>query len=48
MYRSMTQAIRDSDTDDSTNIIVLTGKGEYYTAGNDMKDVEAIKNGEFR
>ncbi len=48
MYRSLTKAIQESDSDDGTKIIVVTGKGEYYTAGNDMKDMEAIINQEYK
>ena len=44
MYQALTEAVKSADGDASTNIVVLTGKGEYYTAGNDMKDFEAMKN----
>jgi len=47
MYKCLSETIRDADGDVSTNVIVLTGKGEYYTAGNDLKDVAAILNKDY-
>jgi len=51
MYGSLTEAVKSADEDPSTNILVLTGKGEYYTAGNDIKDfqnVESVRRKAFR
>lgn len=47
MYRALTDAIRGAAGDDTVNVIALTGKGEYFTAGNDMKDFESIKTRQY-
>ena len=38
MYAKMAQALRDYGEDDDARALVITGEGEYFTAGNDLKD----------
>lgn len=38
MYQSMADALRDGETDVSVRAILLTGKPEIFTAGNDLED----------
>lgn len=38
MYAKMAQALRDYGESDDARALVITGEGEYFTAGNDLKD----------
>ena len=38
MYQAMADALRDAETDVSVRAILLTGKPEIFTAGNDLED----------
>lgn len=42
-YLGLAQAIRQAGTDPDTRVIVLTGAGEHFTAGNDLKDFQAVR-----
>lgn len=40
MYRSMAKSLNESNRDDSTKIVAITGAGEkYFTSGYDLKDL---------
>ena len=36
MYMGMPKLFEEADADDSTRVIVLTGRGKYYSSGNDL------------
>lgn len=36
MYRSITDALTEANSDDSTKVVVLTGTGDYFCSGNDL------------
>lgn len=38
MYAAMAQALRDYGEDDDARAFVITGQGDYFTSGNDLKD----------
>ncbi len=38
MYQAMADALRDAETDDAVRAILITGKPEIFTAGNDLDD----------
>ncbi|MBC3910597.1 enoyl-CoA hydratase [Undibacterium umbellatum] len=38
MYQSMADALRDAETDVAVRAILITGKPEIFTAGNDLED----------
>ncbi len=38
MYQSMADALRDAETDTAVRAILVTGKPEIFTAGNDLED----------
>lgn len=38
MYQSMADALRDAETDTAVRAILITGKPEIFTAGNDLED----------
>jgi len=38
MYAAMAQALRDYCEEDDARAFVITGQGEYFTSGNDLKD----------
>lgn len=38
MYAAMAQALRDYGDDNEARAFVITGQGEYFTSGNDLKD----------
>lgn len=38
MYLAMAAAIRDAETDPAIRVILITGKPEIFTAGNDLED----------
>lgn len=38
MYSAMTDAFRTADTDAAVKVVIITGSGDSFTAGNDLKD----------
>lgn len=38
MYQAMADALTDAETDSTVRVILLTGKPEIFTAGNDLED----------
>ena len=38
MYQAMADALRDAETDTAVRAILITGKPEIFTAGNDLED----------
>lgn len=38
MYTAMADALRAADTDPSVKVAIITGSGDSFTAGNDLKD----------
>jgi len=38
LYKAFTDAITDGSKDESTNIMVITGNGDYFCAGADLKE----------
>ena len=38
MYQTMADALRDAETDTAVRAILITGKPEIFTAGNDLED----------
>lgn len=38
MYAAMAEAIKDYDTSDTARALMITGQGDYFTAGNDLQD----------
>ena len=39
MYQTMADALRDAETDTAVRAILITGKPEIFTAGNDLEDL---------
>lgn len=42
-YLGLAEAIRDAGSDTRVRAIVLTGAGDHFTAGNDLKDFQAVR-----
>jgi enoyl-CoA hydratase/carnithine racemase len=40
MYAAVVDALRSADADPAIRVVVLTGKGETFTSGNDIKDFQ--------
>jgi enoyl-CoA hydratase/carnithine racemase len=38
MYRALTEAVHEANIDDSVRVILFTGEGPSFTAGNDLND----------
>ena len=38
MYQTMDNALKEADTDDQVRVILISGKPEIFTAGNDLED----------
>ena len=38
MYRAMTAAIREAVADDGVRVLLVTGSGDAFTSGNDLRD----------
>ncbi|GAB0092631.1 enoyl-CoA delta isomerase 2 [Sergentomyia squamirostris] len=36
-YFDLTQALQDADKDDSVSVVAITGSGNFYSSGNDIK-----------
>jgi enoyl-CoA hydratase/carnithine racemase len=43
MYRALSDALREADADAKVRAIILTGAGNYFTAGNDLSDFIGFK-----
>jgi enoyl-CoA hydratase/carnithine racemase len=45
MYEEMTDSLKECSEDKTTKIVVITGTGEFFTAGNDIQSlIEAFQN----
>lgn len=42
-YIALTAAVNEAATDDSVNVLALTGVGDYFSSGNDFGIVEDIE-----
>ena len=45
LYRAVTEAIDDATADPATRVVVLTGRGSAFTAGQDLKEMAEIAAG---
>ena len=45
LYRAVTEAIADATADPATRVVVLTGRGSAFTAGQDLKEMAEIAAG---
>ncbi len=45
MYREVTAALRDADTDEAVGAVVLTGRGSAFTSGQDLAEMAALATG---
>ncbi|KAH8371105.1 hypothetical protein KR093_006239 [Drosophila rubida] len=43
-YAELTRALTEANDDDGVTIVVITGKGEYFTAGNQLSPMNNIDN----
>src|SRR5262249_9576995 len=48
MYGAMADALEAAATDDAIRVILFTGAGDYFTAGNDLKDFADQGAGTFQ
>src|SRR5262249_2517325 len=48
MYGAMADALEAAATDDAVRVILFTGAGDYFTAGNDLKDFADQGAGTFQ
>jgi enoyl-CoA hydratase/carnithine racemase len=46
LYRAVTEALEDSAASDAVHAVVLTGSGEAFSAGQDLKEMAALVNGD--
>jgi enoyl-CoA hydratase/carnithine racemase len=46
MYSAMTEALRRADSDSTVRVVLITGTGTCFTAGNDLADFAAAKPGQ--
>ncbi len=46
MYAAMADAVARADTDSAVKVVVLTGKGDMFSAGNDLADFDASIGGD--
>lgn len=42
MYRALTSALEQATSDDGTRVVLITAKGDYFCAGNDVHGFKAI------
>ncbi len=45
MYRQVTEALRAADGDETVGAVVLTGRGQAFTSGQDLAEMAAIATG---
>jgi enoyl-CoA hydratase/carnithine racemase len=45
MYREVTAALPDADTDEAVGAVVLTGRGSAFTSGQDLAEMAALATG---
>jgi enoyl-CoA hydratase/carnithine racemase len=45
MYKEVTAALRDADSDATVGAVVLTGQGSAFTSGQDLAEMAAIASG---
>ena len=45
MYLELTEALLAADGDESVNVVVLTGRGQGFTSGQDLAEMAAIATG---
>ena len=45
MYKEVTAALRDADSDATVGAVVLTGQGSAFTSGQDLSEMAAIASG---
>src|SRR5262249_47732678 len=48
MYGAMADALELAERDDAIRALLFTGAGDYFTAGNDLKDFAAQSSGDFQ
>jgi enoyl-CoA hydratase/carnithine racemase len=46
MYSAMTEALQRADSDSTVRVVLITGTGSCFTAGNDLADFAAAKPGQ--
>ena len=46
LYRSLAQALDDARADDAVHVVVLTGVGRAFSAGQDLKEMARLASGE--
>ena len=47
MYGAMADAVASAQSDDSVRVVLFTSSGDYFSAGNDIKDFAAQSMGAF-
>ena len=45
MYRAVTEALAGASADDTVHAVVLTGRGQAFTSGQDLREMAAIATG---
>jgi enoyl-CoA hydratase/carnithine racemase len=45
LYRAVSDALREADTDDSIRAVVLTGRGRVFSAGQDLEEMAHLAAG---
>ena len=48
MYGAMADALELAERDEAIRAVLFTGAGDYFTAGNDLKDFAAQSSGDFQ
>lgn len=44
MYQEIENILNNSSKNDSIHMVVLTGAGDFFTSGNDIKTSNSIEN----
>ncbi len=47
MYRAVSEALAGAAADDAVHAVVLTGRGQAFTSGQDLREMAAIATGEI-